>query len=148
MFFDTVARFSDDNGTREGTPRGGELARLDSERTLRSTHAIRNDRLLSNVKNHIGVVLKSARAVHECLGISRLTLASLPVRRGTFVFSKWVLMMTRTGNGSWGPKRESCPTPETSRVVARCGSFACHTENTDRILDTFRNQSAQLQKRS
>ncbi|GFS77426.1 hypothetical protein NPIL_127221 [Nephila pilipes] len=36
MFFDTVALSSDEDGTRAGTPREGELARLDTERTLGS----------------------------------------------------------------------------------------------------------------
>ncbi|GFS39323.1 hypothetical protein NPIL_146661, partial [Nephila pilipes] len=36
MFFDTVARSSDEDGTLAGTPRGGELTRLNSELTLGS----------------------------------------------------------------------------------------------------------------
>ncbi|GFT03114.1 hypothetical protein NPIL_607511 [Nephila pilipes] len=36
MFFDTVALSSDEDGTRAGTPREGELVRLDAEWTLGS----------------------------------------------------------------------------------------------------------------
>ncbi|GFS56551.1 hypothetical protein NPIL_127291 [Nephila pilipes] len=34
MFFDTVALSSDEDGTRAGTPRGGEFEQLEAERTL------------------------------------------------------------------------------------------------------------------